>query len=81
MEKTVKLFQDLTQKIRFSNAPVVAAPFQLTLGGGFEFIGPAAHRVSSSEIYVGAVEVCVGLIPGAGGNLRLLLNLFEFHTL
>ena len=77
LEKTVKLFQDLTQKIRFSNAPVVAAPFQLTLGGGFEFIGPAAHRVSSSEIYVGAVEVGVGLIPGAGGNLRLLLNLFE----
>lgn len=75
LEQTVKSFQDLSQRIRFSKAPVVAAPFHLTLGGGFEFIGPAAHRVALSELYIGAVEVGVGLIPGAGGNLRLLLNL------
>ncbi|MFQ6614126.1 MAG: 3-hydroxyacyl-CoA dehydrogenase/enoyl-CoA hydratase family protein [Fidelibacterota bacterium] len=77
LEKTVKLFQDLTQRIRFSPAPVVVTPFQLTLGGGFEFSAPAAHRVASAELYIGAVEVGVGLIPGAGGNLRLLLNLME----
>ncbi|NQV37069.1 MAG: enoyl-CoA hydratase/isomerase family protein [Candidatus Marinimicrobia bacterium] len=75
LEQTVKAFQDLSQRIRFSKAPVVAAPFHLTLGGGFEFIGPAAHRVAAAELYIGAVEVGVGLIPGAGGNLRLLLNL------
>jgi len=74
---TIKLFQDLTQRIRFSKAPVVAAPFHLTLGGGFEFIGPAAHRVVAAELYIGAVEVGVGLVPGAGGNLRLILNLIE----
>ncbi|RMF07648.1 MAG: enoyl-CoA hydratase/isomerase family protein [Candidatus Neomarinimicrobiota bacterium] len=77
LERTVKIFQDLTQRIRFSPAPVVAAPFHLTLGGGFEFIAPAAHRVASAELYIGAVEVGVGLIPGAGGNLRLLLNLMD----
>ena len=77
LEDTVKLFQDLTQRIRFCKAPVVAAPFHLTLGGGFEFIGPAAHRVTAAELYIGAVEVGVGLVPGAGGNLRLLLNLME----
>jgi 3-hydroxyacyl-CoA dehydrogenase len=55
----------------------VAAPFHLTLGGGFEFIGPAAHRVTAAELYIGAVEVGVGLVPGAGGNLRLILNLME----
>ena len=77
LELISKQFQNLMQRIRFSKAPVVAAPFQLTLGGGFEFIGPAAHRVASAELYIGAVEVGVGLIPGAGGNLRMLLNLFE----
>jgi 3-hydroxyacyl-CoA dehydrogenase len=77
LERVVKLFQDLTQRIRFLPAPVVAAPFNLTLGGGFEFTAPAAHRVASAELYIGAVEVGVGLIPGAGGNLRLLLNLME----
>lgn len=77
LEETVKLFQDLTQRIRFSKAPIVAAPFHLTLGGGFEFIAPAAHRVALAELYIGAVEVGVGLVPGAGGNLRLILNLME----
>ena len=77
LEKTVKIFQDLTQKIRFSKAPVVAAPFHLSLGGGFEFIAPAAKRVSAAELYIGAVEVGIGLIPGAGGNLRLILNMME----
>jgi len=77
LDQTVKVFQDLTQRIRFSPAPVVAAPFQLTLGGGFEFTAPAAHRVIAAETYIGAVEVGVGLIPGAGGNLRMIQNLME----
>ncbi len=75
LERTVNQFQQVTQRIRFLRSPVVAAPFQLTLGGGFELIAPAAHRVASAETYIGAVEMSVGLIPGAGGNLRLLLNL------
>lgn len=77
LDQTVKVFQDLTQRIRFSPGPVVAAPFQLTLGGGFEFTAPAAHRVVAAETYIGAVEVGVGLIPGAGGNLRIIQNLME----
>jgi len=77
IEQVVKDLQDLTQRIRFSKAPIVAAPFHLTLGGGFELIGPAAHRVAAAELYVGLVEVGVGLIPGAGGNLRLILNMTE----
>ncbi len=77
LERTVDQFQRATQRIRFFGAPVIAAPFQLTLGGGFELIAPAAHRVASAEVYIGAVEMSVGLIPGAGGNLRLLLNLME----
>ncbi len=77
LERAVKELQDLTQRIRFSKKPVIAAPHHLTLGGGFELIGPAAHRVAAAELYVGLVEVGVGLIPGAGGNLRLLLHLME----
>jgi len=77
MNERIKELQNLTQRIRFSKAPVVAAPHHLTLGGGFELIAPAAHRVAAGELYIGAVEVGVGLIPGAGGNLRLILNLME----
>ena len=77
MDSAIKQIQDLLQRIRFSKAPVVAAPHHLTLGGGFELVAPTAHRVALGELYIGAVEVGVGLIPGAGGNLRMLLNLME----
>lgn len=75
LELAVKTMQDTTQRIRFSKGPVVAVPFNLTLGGGVEIAAPAAHRVASAELYMGLVEPGVGLVPGAGGNLRIILNL------
>jgi len=76
----VKTFQNMTQRIRFSKGPVIAAPFQLTLGGGTEIIQPAAHRVASAETYMGFVELGVGLIPGGGGTLRMILNAMDEDT-
>ena len=70
----VKTMQDLTQRIRFSKGPVVAAPFQLTLGGGVELIQPTSHIIAAAETYMGLVEIGVGLIPGGSGNLRMILN-------
>ena len=80
LDFAVKTLQDMTQRIRFSPGPVVAAPFQLTLGGGVELVQPAAHRVAAAETYMGLVEVGVGLIPGGGGNLRMILNAMEGGT-
>ena len=40
-----------------------------------EIIGACDRRVAAAESYIGLVEVGVGLIPGAGGNLRMLSNL------
>ncbi len=77
LEKTIDNLQTLTQRIRFSKAPIVAAPFGFSLGGGYELAAPAAKRVCSSELYMGLVEVGVGLIPGAGGNLRFILNILD----
>ena len=77
IEASIKQFQDLMQRIRFSKWPVVAAPHHLALGGGFEISAPATHRVALGELYMGAVEIGVGLVPGAGGNLRILLNMIE----
>jgi len=69
------LMQNIMQKIRFSSFPVVAAPYGLVLGGGFETIGACDRIVAAAESYIGLVEVGVGLIPGAGGNLRMINNL------
>ena len=67
--------QQIFQSLKYSNFPVVAAPYGLVLGGGMEMIGGCDLRVAAAESYIGLVEVGVGLIPGAGGNLRLLSNL------
>ena len=80
LDLAVKTLQDTTQRIRFSSGPVVAAPFQLTLGGGVEIVQPAAHRVVAAETYMGLVEVGVGLIPGGSGNLRMILNAMDGGT-
>jgi len=77
VETASKTMQDATQKIKYAPFPVVAAPFNVCLGGGFEMIAPCDRVLPLAELYCGAVEVGVGLIPGAGGNLRLLTHLAE----
>ena len=72
IERLVKSMQDVLQSLRFAPYPVVAAPYQFTFGGGYELIGACDKIVASAELYCGLVEVGVGLIPGAGGNLRVL---------
>ncbi|MAV59238.1 MAG: 3-hydroxyacyl-CoA dehydrogenase [Candidatus Marinimicrobia bacterium] len=67
--------QKILQSVRFSNFPVVVAPFGMVLGGGYEVVGACDRVVAAAELYCGLVEVGVGLIPGAGGNLRLISKL------
>ena len=75
LENVINLMQGLMQELRFAPFPVIAAPFGLVLGGGFETIGACDRIVASAESYIGLVEVGVGLIPGAGGNLRMISRL------
>ncbi len=77
MELGTKQMQDLTQRIRHSKHPVVSCPFNFALGGGLEFYACSNHSVASGELYAGLVEAGVGLVPGAGGHLRVILNLLE----
>jgi 3-hydroxyacyl-CoA dehydrogenase len=75
LETFIHTIQQIFQNVRFSNFPVIGAPYGLVLGGGMEIIGACDRRVAAAESYIGLVEVGVGLIPGAGGNLRMLSNL------
>ncbi|MFP2928155.1 3-hydroxyacyl-CoA dehydrogenase/enoyl-CoA hydratase family protein [Pyxidicoccus sp. 3LG] len=76
IRKMVKDFQAANQRMRYSPVPVVTAPFNLTLGGGSEVTMGGNAIQASAELYMGLVEVGVGLIPGGGGNMQLLRNLF-----
>src|SRR5205085_3581753 len=77
LEDAVRVFQGTSLRIRQSPFPVVAAPFGLALGGGCEFSLYADRVQAHAELYIGLVEVGVGLIPAGGGTTELL---FRFAT-
>ncbi len=74
VDLAIRQFQGMTQAIKFSPKPVVVAPFGLTLGGGCEISLHAAARQPHAELYMGLVEVGVGLLPGGGGCKEMLLR-------
>jgi 3-hydroxyacyl-CoA dehydrogenase len=67
----VTSFQNACQRTRYARVPVVAAPFGLTLGGGAEVVLGCQNVRAAAELYLGCVEVGVGLIPGGGGCMEL----------
>jgi len=59
------------QKGRYAPFPVVAAPYGMTLGGGCETCLGADRIIAHAELYMGLVEIGVGLLPAGGGCLNL----------
>ena len=72
LEKAVDDFQQANMLLRYSPVPVVVAPFGLTLGGGAEVTLHGDAVRAHAELYIGLVEVGVGLVPGGGGCKELL---------
>ena len=71
IEALLKKGQDGIQATRYSAFPVVAAPYGMTLGGGCEVCLGADRMVAHSELYMGLVEIGVGLLPAGGGCMNL----------
>lgn len=72
VETIIRDLQRALQGFRYARIPVVAAPFQYTLGGGAEVAMAADACQAHAETYMGLVEVGVGLIPAGGGCLRIV---------
>ncbi len=78
IKEAVKFFQETNQYMKYSPVPVVAAPFGLTLGGGAE-VGMGCNKmICHHDLFMGLVEVGVGLIPAGGGCMNLLKNYQNF---
>ena len=77
LDMVIKQFQNMAMKIKYSEKPVVTAPFQMAVDGGAEVTLPAAAVQASQEAYIGLVEVGVGLIPGGGGTKELYLKMLR----
>jgi 3-hydroxyacyl-CoA dehydrogenase len=74
VDLAIRGFQGMTQAIKFCPRPVVVAPYGMTLGGGAEMSLHAARRQPHAELYMGLVEIGVGLIPGGGGTKEMALR-------
>jgi 3-hydroxyacyl-CoA dehydrogenase len=70
----IRAFQGMTQAIKFSPCPVVAAPAGMCLGGGTETCMHAALRQAHLELYTGLVETGVGILPAGGGCKEMVLR-------
>ncbi len=61
----------LQQQLERASKPVVAAISGTALGGGFELALACHFRIATPASRVGLPEVKLGLLPGAGGTLRV----------
>jgi 3-hydroxyacyl-CoA dehydrogenase len=77
VDMAIKQFQGMTQAIKFCSRPVVTSSFGMTLGGGCEINLHSAARQPHAELYMGLVEVGVGLLPGGGGCKEMLLRALD----
>ena len=71
IEAFLKRAQDGIQKTKYSAFPVVAAPYGMVLGGGCETCLGADRIVAHTDLYMGLVEIGVGLLPAGGGTMNL----------
>ena len=62
---------DLLHKIETASKPWIAAIHGTALGGGLETALACHYRVAATKAKLGLPEVALGLIPGAGGTVRL----------
>ena len=64
-------FQNTMMRVRYSSIPVIVAPHNMALGGGCEMSLHADAIQAHAELYMGLVEVGVGLIPAGGGTKEM----------
>ena len=62
---------DVVTELESSAKPWVAAIHGTALGGGLEVVLGCHYRIATAAAKMGLPEVTLGLIPGAGGTVRL----------
>jgi len=77
IEEMIRQLQYGLQAARYAPFPVVAAPYGLALGGGCEVCLGSDKIVAHTELYMGLVEIGVGLLPAGGGCMNLWKRFVE----
>lgn len=78
VEQLIKQGQQTYRALKYAPFPVVGTPSGLALGGGCEILLHCDAIQAHAELYIGLVEVGVGLVPGWGGCKEYLRRWLEF---
>jgi len=78
VEQLIRQGQQTYKALKYAPFPVVGAPSGLALGGGCEILLHCDAIQAHAELYIGLVEVGVGLIPGWGGCKEYLRRWLRF---
>jgi 3-hydroxyacyl-CoA dehydrogenase len=65
------ILPDVIKRLEAATKPIIAAIHGHALGGGLEVALGCHYRIADSKAKLGLPEVNLGLIPGAGGTVRL----------
>jgi len=74
IDASVLRLQTLMMRAKYNEKPVITVPYGLTLGGGAEVTMHSSATVAGGELYIGLVEVGVGLIPAGGGCKEMVVR-------
>lgn len=77
IDSFIALAHETTLRSKYSSIPVIAAPYGMTLGGGCETCLGANKIVAHTELFMGLVEIGVGLLPAGGGCTNLYRKMIE----
>jgi 3-hydroxyacyl-CoA dehydrogenase len=77
IEMMIRALQNAIMRLRYSQKPVVTAPYGLTLGGGCEIAIHGNKVRAAAETYIGLVEVGVGVIPAGGGTKEMTMRAMD----
>ena len=77
LDQFLAQFQQTVHRMAHIQAPVVAAPAGLSIGGGFEVVLHAKQVICHANSTMGLVESLVGVVPGGGGCKETLYRWIE----
>jgi len=67
LEQMVRRLQGAGSRMKYCKKPIITCPSGMTLGGGCEITLHGSRIQAAAELYMGLVEVGVGVIPAGGG--------------
>lgn len=79
LDLAVNTLQQTLMNLRHGALPVVVAPYGQTLGGGCEVSLHADHIQANADLFMGLVEIAVGVLP-AGGGLKEIARRASAHS-